>query len=182
VVRLSVRADPLRTGPVSGLPHAESAEREAHIERIVRVIRSEVGRERSRATLRLDPPELGTIRMHMDLQKDRLLLRIDTQSEMAHRLLTEDVEALRVALAQSGIHLEKVEVRPPPQPFELPTEAGAHSPSQEGSGWQEADQGETGRPERQVAGGGQHLPAGAGERASGDESQPAAELRLNVWA
>ncbi len=180
--RPSVRPEPLRAGPVSRPPQAESAEQEARIERIVRLLRSELGRERSRATLRLDPPELGTIRMHIDLQKDRLLLRVDTQSDVAHRLLTEDVEALRAALAQSGIHLEKAEIRPPPQPFDPPTEAGAHSPSQQGSGRQDADRGETGRPEREVGGGGQHLPAGAGERPGGDETQPAAEPRLNLWA
>jgi hypothetical protein len=164
---------------------AESAEREARIERIVRLIRGEIGRERSRATLRLDPPELGTIRMHMDLQKDRLLLRVDTQSDVAHRLLTEDVEALRAALAQSGIHLEKVEIRPPPQRFDLPDDAGTRSPPEEGSNRQDAEQSAMERRDSGLeahATGGLTFAEDGAERAPGEEARSTAEPRLNLWA
>lgn len=180
--RSSARPDASQPSHAPRPAVAESAEREARIERIVRVIYSEIGRERSRTTLRLDPPEIGMIRMHMDLQKDRLLLRIDTQTEVAHRLLSEDIDALRQGLAQWGIHLEKVEMRPLPQRFDPPAEGGTHSPPQEGSSRQDTDGSATGRPEREAAGSGRFLPARAGERPGGEETQSAGEPRLNVWA
>lgn len=171
-------------GPAPRPAAAESADRQADIERIVRLIRTEIGRERSRATLRLDPPELGTIRMHMDLQKDRLFLRVDTQSPVAQRLLTEDVDALRLGLAQSGIHLEKVEIRPPPQRYDLPGDAGTRSQPGEDSSRQDAD-----RSAAERRGSGPQAPAGGrlsfadgAVPGAGEEAQSVAELRLNVWA
>ncbi|MBU0639925.1 MAG: flagellar hook-length control protein FliK [Planctomycetes bacterium] len=125
---------------------AEKAE-DANIERILRVVRSQIGKEHSRATLRLDPPELGTIRLHMDLRKDALSLRIDTQTQMAQRLLSEQLDGLRQGLASSGIQLERVEIRPPvtiPHPggHDVPQEQDAPPEQRDGTG--EADAGPAG--------------------------------------
>ncbi len=90
----------------------------ANIDRLVRVVRGRLSESHSRATLRLDPPEIGTIRIHMDLRRDVLHLRLDTDTGSAHRLLSDQLDTLRHALAQSGIRLESVEVRPPTQPDE----------------------------------------------------------------
>ena len=92
---------------------AKAGKSDANIERMLRVVRSQISQDRTRATLRLDPPELGTIRLQMDLRKDVLSLRVETQTPLAHRLLTEQVESLRQGLQASGIQLEHVEVRPP---------------------------------------------------------------------
>lgn len=83
-------------------------------EQLVRVVRSRLNEKHTVATLRLDPPALGSVRLHMDLREDRLVLRIEPQSELAHRLLSEQTDALRVALESAGIRLQRVEIVQPP--------------------------------------------------------------------
>lgn len=94
---------------------------DTNVERVLRVLRGRIGREHARVTLRLDPPELGTVRLQMDLRKDVLSLRIDTQTTMAHRLLSEQLESLRQGLHAAGIELERVEIRPPAATAEADT-------------------------------------------------------------
>ena len=110
---------------------ADSADRKQRVERIVRVIRSHARDRRSTTILRLDPPEIGNVRVRMDLHKDVLRLRIDTQSDAAHRLLRDDIESLRRGLESAGIRLEHVEVRPPQN---APNGAGADG-SQNPQAW-----------------------------------------------
>ncbi len=104
-------------GAVANRPAApqesNAARNAANLERIVRVVQSQIDGDRSRATLRLDPPELGTVRLKLELQRDVLTLRVETQTAVAHRLLTEQLDSLRQSLQAAGIRLEQVEVRPP---------------------------------------------------------------------
>lgn len=90
-----------------------TSKNDANTERILRVLRSQISENRARATLRLDPPELGTVKLHLDLRQDVLALRIDTATGAAHRLLSEHVESLRQGLEAAGIQLERVEIRAP---------------------------------------------------------------------
>jgi len=117
---------------------AESAKWDANIERIVRVIRNRIGRQRSQTVVRLDPPELGRLRLQMDLRGEALTLRIDTSTDVAHRLLSEELHKLRHGLEASGIQLERVEVRPPTQTAEtnrddLPQHDGTQDEARGGS-------------------------------------------------
>lgn len=117
----SVTAPATQSGPAAkpsvrrhrAAPTTETGKPDANVRRILRVIHSQIGRDRARATLRLDPPELGTVRLRMDLRKEALTLRIETQTPLAHRLLTEHVESLRQGLEAAGLRLEHVEIRPP---------------------------------------------------------------------
>ncbi len=92
---------------------ADAGQDDANTEQIVRLVRSRIGQNRAEATLRLDPPELGIVRVHMDLQGDRLSLRIEPQTALAHHLLSDQMESLRHGLEAAGIQLEQVEIRPP---------------------------------------------------------------------
>jgi flagellar hook-length control protein FliK len=100
----------LRTGDPRS---AESTARDANVERIVRVIRNRLSGDRSHTVIRLDPPELGRVRLQMDLRGASLVLQVDTTTELAHRLLSKDLEKLRDGLESSGIQLARVEIRPP---------------------------------------------------------------------
>jgi len=114
-------------GPASHLP-AESAARDANIEQIVRLIGRRLQPGRTHTVMRLAPPELGSLRLEMDLRGAALTLRLDTTTEVAHRLLSEELHRLRDGLAAVGIQLERIEVRPPashPQP-------PGHAPPQSG--------------------------------------------------
>ncbi|MEW6199598.1 MAG: flagellar hook-length control protein FliK [Planctomycetota bacterium] len=175
------------TGATAAPPEAGETTRnpDVNIERILRLVHSRIGQERSVATLRLDPPELGTVRVHMDLRKENLSLRIETQTPAAQRLLHEQVETLRQGLEASGIYLDRIEIRAPeagdgpdsqPQPSDVPF---GHD--------QASAQRDTGS-----AGGGAH---GGTDSPAGDWSaeeapavgrewivEPATESRVNLWA
>jgi flagellar hook-length control protein FliK len=78
---------------------------------MLRVIHARLGQQHSVATMRLDPPELGMVRLHMDLRADQLALTIETARPEARRLLHEQLDALRQGLESSGIQLSRVELR-----------------------------------------------------------------------
>jgi flagellar hook-length control protein FliK len=103
----SSRASVKRT---PGAASADPADRAEMIERIVRVVKRRIERERSLTVLRLDPPEMGMLKLRMELRKEALLLRIEAGSELAQRLLREDVDALRAGLEAAGIRLERLEI------------------------------------------------------------------------
>jgi flagellar hook-length control protein FliK len=105
---------------------ADSAARQANIERIVRVVRSQMNGERAHTVMRLDPPELGRLRLQLDLRGAGLSLRVDTSTEVAQRLLTEDVDKLRHGLEASGIQLERIDIRGPA----VSPSANEHDPPQ----------------------------------------------------
>jgi flagellar hook-length control protein FliK len=117
----------------NALRSAHSAETAQRVEQIVRLVRAGVQGQRAQAVLRLDPPELGAVRIHMELQKDQLSLRIETQTAVARDLLTQEVDVLRQALAGAGIVLDQVEVRAvaatgvPPGDFWQPADPGRGS-------------------------------------------------------
>lgn len=92
---------------------SEGAERAANLRRIVRVVQQHLRENSAHTVLRLDPPELGSLRLEMNLRGDALTLRIDTSTHLAQRLLQGEVEKLRQGLEAAGIQLERVEVRPP---------------------------------------------------------------------
>lgn len=91
---------------------AEDAEPRENLERIVRVLRMQVAESRGSATIRLDPPELGMLRVQLDLQRDALAVRIETHTDLAQRLLEQSVEDLRRELHDAGIRLASIDVRP----------------------------------------------------------------------
>jgi flagellar hook-length control protein FliK len=99
-----------------GEPEPEvTRKNDPNTERIMRLIYSRINRERSVATMRLDPPELGRIKLQMDLRGEQLSLRIDTETSAARHLLGEQMNALRQNLEQAGIRLEQFELRAPEQ-------------------------------------------------------------------
>lgn len=113
--RGETKADGAKTAKTTEARAAETADRNANTERIVRIVAQRLGTERSHTVMRLDPPELGSLRLQMDLKGDALALRIDSSTHTAHRLLSEDLDALRQGLEAAGIRLESIDVRPPPQ-------------------------------------------------------------------
>lgn len=156
---------------------------DANVERIVRIIQARIGKDRAVTTLRLDPPELGTIRLHMDLRQEQLLLRVETQTPEAQRLLSGELDTLRRSLEAAGIHLERVEVRsaaPAPPASEPQTQPQAE-------GWTGAQQ-QAAREDAGSAGGGLSWEPEAPRAESPDlpggdaEAEPAAESLVNVLA
>lgn len=160
--------------------HAQNADREANIDRIVRVVRASFAAKHSHAVMRITPPELGSLRLQLDLRGESLSLRIDTSSDVAHRLLLEDVEKLRSGLEASGVQLERVEVRPPTPASmvgEQATSQDADTPNDAQGGSAQAGA------EHAREQGTDSLHAGSSDgETSEDHSEPAAESLVNVIA
>ena len=157
---------------------------DANLEQILRLIRAQVGKDRSVATLHLDPPELGKIKVQMDLRHELLSLRIDAETEAARRLLSDQLDALRRSLEATGIQLERVEVRVPegarnPVDPQLPQHADAWSGFQDGTARREAESAAGGQPTGTESTSGE--PGEISAQAVGGLG-PAAESLVNIWA
>jgi flagellar hook-length control protein FliK len=61
--------------------------------------------------LRLDPPELGHVRLHLDLSGDRARGWVEVSSREAHQVFEHNAGQLRRSLQEHGIHLESFTVR-----------------------------------------------------------------------
>lgn len=107
---------------------ADGRKDDAMLDQVMRVVRSRLSQKNSHIMMRLDPPSLGTLRIHMDLSDRNLTMRIDVETHLARRLLTDGAESLRDALDASGVRLEKIEIRQldaerPAQRFEQDSQA-----------------------------------------------------------
>lgn len=82
-------------------------------------------------TLRLNPENLGNIRVDLSVQADRITASIAAADEQARRLLSSDVVALRTALEASGLNVERIEVvEAPAEPSpRSPTPIASHTPT-----------------------------------------------------
>lgn len=91
-------------GRNAGSAAGGSANREAtSFEKLVRAVRVEHGAKSSRATIELDPPELGRIRVEARMSGGALELSIQTESAAARQILGERLGELRHALHQQGV-------------------------------------------------------------------------------
>ena len=76
----------------------------------MRSIRLQTGLRNSSARLRLEPPELGRIRVDVRLAGDRLAIEIRTETEAATERLIDRVAMLKTALEHHGIHVDRFDV------------------------------------------------------------------------
>lgn len=65
---------------------------------------------RYQATLRLDPPSMGTVRIQLNLQQEGLSIQVDTQSKHVSRLIESRLDDLREALSAHGIRVDRTDV------------------------------------------------------------------------
>jgi flagellar hook-length control protein FliK len=155
---------------------------EPNIERILRLVQTRIGKDRSVTTLRLDPPELGTLRIHLDLRQNQLTLQVDTQTPTARRLLEEQLDTLRRNLEAAGIHLERIEIRSPLAATDTPNPDTPPQPNVPQDGRQDTQDPEHNAPHSDAR---QEPPPSAAPppvQTTGDPLVPAAEPLVNVLA
>ncbi len=169
--------------PASAVP-AEDGNSDPNVARITRLLLARVGQNRSVATLRLNPPELGSLRLRLDLRNDQLALQVDAETPAAQRLLFEQLDTLRRSLEASGIQLEHVEVRAPaavthePAQPETPPQPDVWAQHQDGQGRSESESAGGGRAQGTEASPGSPTDAVVREATA----EPAAESLVNVLA
>jgi flagellar hook-length control protein FliK len=80
------------------------------VEHVVQVARASLGRGQWQVQLRLSPPELGSIRVHVNARQDALTMRMVAETPEARELISSRLGELRQALQQHGIRMERVDV------------------------------------------------------------------------
>jgi hypothetical protein len=79
-------------------------------EETVRSLRLQLGARQSSARLRLQPPELGHLRVDVKMLGDRVRIDVQAETNAARDLLTQRVDQLKSGLESYGIRLERLEV------------------------------------------------------------------------
>ncbi len=85
---------------------------------LARIVRA-TGRDgQSKMLLRLDPPDLGQVRIDVRMHEQTLTLRMETQTRAGHDALQSRLGELKSALEQQGVQVQhmEVELRTPPTP------------------------------------------------------------------
>lgn len=70
-------------------------------------------RDDGEISLRLSPPELGSLRVEVKVGRGMLTARIETETHSARTLLIDNLPLLRDRLAEQGIHIERFDVDVP---------------------------------------------------------------------
>ncbi|MEX0792820.1 MAG: flagellar hook-length control protein FliK [Pirellulaceae bacterium] len=60
--------------------------------------------------IRLNPPELGALRIEIRIEQGTMTAKIEAETDVARQLLTENLPQLKDRLAESGISIEKFEI------------------------------------------------------------------------
>lgn len=124
----------------AGLLAAPSAESVDAVEKAVQAFHSASrAGGRYQATLQLDPPDLGAMRVQVRMHQQAMTLQVEVESGRAHRLVESNLSQLREALAQHGIRVDRADVvvkAPDGQPasFDRPQDGHDRAAQQDGAG------------------------------------------------
>ncbi len=82
--------------------------------RIARGLQSALAQRGGTVTLRLHPPELGILKVQMQIQEGQVRAQFMTDNAAAKGLLTQELGNLRTALERQGLTVERLEVQMQP--------------------------------------------------------------------
>jgi flagellar hook-length control protein FliK len=80
------------------------------LDRSARVLSGSTGPGRWNVSLRLDPPDLGEMRVQVRLQQSAMTLRIETESAAVGQLVESRLRELRDSLAVHGLRVDRTEI------------------------------------------------------------------------
>lgn len=91
------------------------------IKELAEIVRGRVSQQHSNMVLKLDPPELGKVRIDVDLRQGMLTVRMEAESQAGKDALESRLTDLKHTLEQQGVRVDRMEIeyRPPvthPQP------------------------------------------------------------------
>lgn len=89
---------------------AGGADKSGGVDGMARVLNASGVPGKYQATLRLDPPSMGTVRVQLNLQQEGLSIQVDTQSKHVSKLIESRLDDLREALSAHGIRVERADV------------------------------------------------------------------------
>lgn len=84
--------------------------RQADFARIIRALKLQAGTKSSSAVIRLDPPELGRVRIDLRMEEDLLSIRVEAATQKGRELLQSRIRELVESLAEHNIRVGRLEV------------------------------------------------------------------------
>jgi flagellar hook-length control protein FliK len=106
----SASASPLPGSDVT----LDDTDRQRIADQTARALRAAVNQRGGTVTLRLNPPELGEVRIRLELNQTTVRASIDTASESVRTLLQQHANQLHSALASHGLTVEQLQVQTQP--------------------------------------------------------------------
>lgn len=97
------------------LPAQLSAEEQQNVARVTRGLAGAVNQRGGGLTLRLTPPQMGVVRIHMQMTDNVIRAQLNTQNEAARGLLQSQMSTLRQTLESQGLVVERLSVHTMPQ-------------------------------------------------------------------
>ena len=114
--RARLGQSPVTTRSPGGAAPAEgergfNLQRSESVQEMARVVRSTIGGKNASMTLRLDPPELGQLRIDVRMHDQTLEVRIEADTKAGHDMLRTRLGQLRQALESQGVRLDQLDVQ-----------------------------------------------------------------------
>jgi hypothetical protein len=94
----------------NGTPQQSTDVQTPRFDELVKSLRLQPAGNLSSARLRLQPPELGHLRVDVRVLGDRVRIDVQTETDAARDLLSRRAEQLKTGLENQGIRLERLEV------------------------------------------------------------------------
>jgi len=121
--------------------HTAASDAQQNVDRVVKAAQAAVSRGQSRVQIRLEPPELGYLRIEIRQTADGLHLQLQATSERTQQLLQQNRQDLHAALEASGLQPRQIDIQ---LRLDLRNEQHREAPGQsfgqEGSGGQSGQQ------------------------------------------
>lgn len=104
----SARATGAGQAQSQGGPGAQGPLSDLNATRLARGLQNAVQQRGGAVTLRLTPPEMGTVRIQLDIQGTRVNAQFHAQTESARQMLTQQLSQLRQALEGQGLTVDRL--------------------------------------------------------------------------
>jgi flagellar hook-length control protein FliK len=83
-------------------------------DRVVRAMHTMVNQRGGTLSMKLDPPDLGTLRVQMSIARGVVNAQFHTETSQATEVIKQSMPALRSALESQGLQVDKLQVHGPP--------------------------------------------------------------------
>lgn len=91
-------------------PQRSDTTRQADFARLIRTLKMQAAGKSSSAVIRLDPPELGRVRINVRMEDDTLSVRVEAATQKGRELLQSRVQDLLDSLAEHNIKVDRLDV------------------------------------------------------------------------
>lgn len=91
-------------------PTTETPEQAANLARVARALRSALNQQGGSVTMRLSPPELGLVKISLQVQHGVVSASFEAEQESVRHLLSSQLGHLRESLQSQGLTVERVDV------------------------------------------------------------------------